>query len=282
MTGCLAQARLAATSLLVACSSFPPEDREVAGWHDGVPVTYGEVCRHLRSRDPDAFWRSLEGCVLDRVTRVEAEELGVRVPEPVVDGRTESRLREWEERLQDAARAEGEGPVDPAAWLEEVAGIAISDFHASVRRHTEVELLQDRLLRYEQLTSPRVEVSIFGAADADEAARLLERARSDEGKGAGSTVTLLEDDLDDEAVREALFSAREGSVVGPFPARGAFQVFRVVGATPPREIPWPEAAASIEADLGKRPVPMAEYDRWRRRILLRHGFAAAPAPGEPG
>lgn len=307
----LEQKEIAVLALLFcACSTFPepdpwpadaPPEGETVAWIDGRVVTYGEVCRYLRSKDPAAFQGSLEAYVLELATLAEAEPLGIAVSDAVLTRHTRRRLREWEEQLRTAAQEQGAEPVDPAAWLERVAGMSLADFHASVRRHTGVELLQDRLLRYEQVTSRRIEVSMLVVQEREEAERLAALARAGEDfaalarehsdhptaeEGGRFDFPLLEADVNDASVRAALFSTPAGGVAGPFATRGGgatwHQVYRIESVTPARRVPWADVAAEVEADLEKRPVPMGEYERWRRRILLRHGFAATPAPGEAG
>jgi len=137
--------------------------------------------------------------------------------------------------------------------------------------------------------------------DGEEARGLAARARAGEDfaalarehsdhptaeKGGRFDFPLLEADVNDPEVREALFATPAGGVAGPFATKGGratwHQVYRVESVAVARRVPWAEVAAEVEADLEKRPVPMGEYERWRRRILLRHGFAAMPAPGEAG
>ena len=75
-------------------------------------------------------------------------------------------------------------------------------------------------------------------------------------------------------------------MLGPFPTRGGeetwYQIYRLEQTSSPGRGTYAELERDVLRDLVKRPVPVGEYERWRRRILLRHGFAAAPAPGETG
>jgi hypothetical protein len=307
-----ARLRLAAVLPLLAACSSPPSDSdpwpgeraplaETVGWLDERPVTYGAVARYLRTKDPESFSRALEGLVLERVTRAEAAPLGVTVRPALVTRETDRRMRDWERRVRAASKAESGEEIDPALWLQRVAGISVARLRSWARDHTEVELLQDRLLRYEILTSAQVEVSILVLKDE---ARL--RALSAEAQRDGSFAALarrhslhasakdggrighplLPADINDPAVREQLFEAQVGRILGPFPTRGGtetfYQLYRVEAARPARKGDYPRLAREVERDLEARPVPVGEYERWRRRILLRHGFVAAHAPGESG
>lgn len=306
-----ARLRLAAVLPLLAACSSPPSDTdpwpdesaplaETVGWLDERPVTYGAVARYLRTKDPEAFSRALEGLVLDRVTRAEAGPLGVAVRPALVTRETDRRMREWERRVRAASKEESGEEIDPALWLQRVAGISIARLRSWVRDHTEIELLQDRLSRFEMLTSPQVEVSILVLKDQAQLARLKAEAVRDgsfpalarghslhaSAKDGGRIGhPLLPADINDAAVREQLFAAEAGQVLGPFATRGGkevfYQLYRVEAVHPARKGGYARLAREVERDLEARPVPVGEYERWRRRILLRHGFVAAHDSGEP-
>ncbi len=301
--------RAAATLLLAACgcavSRGDPApgptlpSSEPAGWLEGRPVTYDEIARHLRSKDPDLFARTLEGVLLERLARSEATRLGVTVPAALLARETTRRLREWEVRLQEAARRETGRGTDSALWLRTVAGLGPEEFRALVRRHTEVEMLQDRLLRRELLVSERAEVSLLvveGEAKAKEVDSLLaggeefgalaRRHSTHATAAAGGRLEfpLLREDLGDEGLARRLFLARPGQWLAPAMSRagesGAFAFYRLEAIHPPVAGAPDAIAAAVERDLEARPVPVGEYERWRRRVFLRHGFLAAPPPRE--
>jgi len=275
--------RFALLAALAGCAASP----EAIGWLDDRPLTYADVARHLRTRDPEAFRNRLEALVLERITRAEAARLGASVPPAVLERATAKRLAEWE------ASVEKTSEFDPDTWLAAVAGVERTEFAEWIRRHTETELLQDRLLRYETLSSPRREVSVLVVAERDLAERLTERAaRTDFAAlaqrhsvhpsapmGGRIPFPLLADDVEDARIRAALFEADAGAVVGPFPApQGLFQLYRVAAAGDPAGGSYAALAPEVERDLEARPVHVGEYERWRRRVLLRHGFVAARAP----
>lgn len=301
---------LLAAALLGACASTGDPDPwpaaaattdETVGWLGGRPVTYADLARHLRTRDPLAFSRSLEGLVLERVTLAEAGPAGVVVPPAVLRRETNRRMQEFRARVRAAARQQTGEEIDPAVWLERATGASLAEFREWVARHTEVELMQDRLLRLEQRQAKRVEVSILVVDGerkaADLAARLaggedfaaLARKHSRHASApAGGRIgfPLLEADINDASVRERLFAAKPGAVVGPFPTRGGaegvFQVFLVEARADASRAPYARLSDRIERNLEARPVSVGEYERWRRRILLRHGFVPARAAGEAG
>jgi len=300
-----ASSRLLAAALLAACASrgefgstwSAADEADPAGWLDGRAVTYDEVARHLRSKDPELFARALEGVLLERIARSDAAREGVTVPAPLLSRETTRRVREWEAHLQEASRAETGRPTDPAAWLAQAAGLGLDEFRALVRRHTEVELLQDRLLRLEQLRAARVEASIL-VVDSEESARdLAERARRGEEfaalakqhsvhatKEAGGRFgyPILRDDVLEPAIGDALLRAKPGEVLGPFAAPSAgkvfHQIYRVDASLAGRDAAFRDVEAEIARGLEERPVAVGEYERWRRRALLRHGFEPGPPP----
>ncbi len=267
---------------------------EIIGWLDGVALTYGDVAGHLRTKDPEAFARGLEGMLLERVTRLEADGLGVTVAQSRIDRATNRRMREWEERLRDRARARGAADLEPAVWLERTAGISLARFRGWVRRHTELELLQDRLVRFDQVRAPTREVSVLVVDDEAGARAIMVRLKQGSSfrpearkhsvhasrkEGGRIPYPLRAEDVNDPVVRAALFDAPRGRLLGPFRAQAGaktfFQVYRIEAAGDGAPGGFVVHAAKIEAGLRTRPVHVGEYERWRRRALLRHGFVAA-------
>jgi len=275
-----------------------PSSAETVGWIDDAPVTYGDVARYLRTKEPESFARGLEGLVIERITVGEAGPMGVTVPRALVDRETRKRMLAWEQNVRAAAKAQTGEEVDPALWLQRVAGVSIAELRSWVEHHTEIELIQDRLVRYEVLTSPHVEVSLIlvegeerarklavEAKDADFAA--LAKANSvhpSAPEGGRIPGSLLPTDIADATVREALFGAKEGAILGPFTSRGeekgTFEIYRVDATFPPRKGSYKDLSREVARDLETRPVDVAEYERWRTRVLVRHGFLAAEGGSE--
>jgi len=269
-----------------------PPSEETVGWLDEVPVTYGDVARYMRTKEPEAFARGLEGVVIERVTLGEAGPMGVTVPRALLDRETRKRMAIWEENVRTASREQTGEEVDPALWLQRVAGVSVAELQTWVRHHTEVELIQDRLVQYEVLTSPHIEVSLMLVEGEERARSIAEEAKTGDfaalakansihptaPSGGRIPGALLPGDIPDAAVREALFAAKEGTIVGPFPSRGtdgAFELYRVESAVPARKGTYAELSRDVARDLETRPVDVAEYERWRTRVLVRHGFLAA-------
>lgn len=304
-----AQTLALAAVLLVACGAPPrddsawsspdkkPEDEPV-GWIGETAVYYGEVGRYIHVREPDVFARNLTRFIIERLTRKEARPLGVTVPKAVLARETNRRMTEWERRVRAASKARTGSEVEPALWLQRVADLSLAEFTEMMREAAEVELLQDRLVRYEQQVAPHIEVSILVARDkatgatvvqelaagADFAALAKRHSRDPSGKEGGRIAfPLLPADIVDVKVREALFAAQPGDVVGPFPAGtlGMVQIYRLESRAPARPASYGDLEREIEHGLETRPVAMGEYTRWRRRILSRHGFRAESRKNDP-
>lgn len=271
-----------------------PPTAETVGWIGEAPVTYGDVARYLRTKDPEAFARGVEGIVIERITLGEAGPMGVTVPRALVQRRARKRMAEVEENVRTASREQTGEEVDPALWFQRVAGVSVADVRAWVEHHTEVELIQDRLARYELLTSPHVEVSLILVEGQERAEKLAVEA-----KGGADFVTLAKansvhpsaatggripgavvpGDIGDAAVREALFAAKQGDVIGPMGPRGAdpgtFEIYRVDAVFAAQKGSYKELARDVARDLETRPLDVAEYERWRTRALVRHSFLSA-------
>jgi hypothetical protein len=272
---------------------MPPPESAI-GWIDGEPITYGDLSRFLRARDALTFSRILDSLIVDRITRREAELAGVEVPVAVIERSTRTRYLSFEQRLKAATKQSAGEELDPAVWLDRTLGLTPEQFRLFLRAQIEVELLQDRLIRYAQRTVPTVEVSVIVVEDGQEAAAA--RARLDAGetfgvlakelsrhstadKGGRIQNRLLEADFDDETAARQLAAAQPGTIHGPY-AREAdqrpfFRIYRLEARHAAEDKPYRELASSIEAELEKRPVSMGEYVYWRRRMQDRHGFLPA-------
>ena len=296
---------LALAAAAIGCAT-PFDDDEWAtqsddavGWLDSEPVSYGDVARYIRLREPDVFSRNLTRYLLERVTRKEAGPLKITIPPALLARETQRRMLAWERRVRAASRAQTGAEVEPALWLQRVADISLAEFRDQVREGAELELLQDRLLRYEQLRSARVEVSVIvvegkAAADrhvaalrkgADFAATAKEHSRhASAGKGGRIPFPLLALDIGDERIAKTLLAGKAGAIYGPFGtgSEKAFQIYRIEAVHGPERGTYAQLGPKVARGLEARPVLMGEYERWRRRALLRHGFSAAAAPGETG
>jgi hypothetical protein len=275
-----------------------PEERApvdaAIGWIDGDPITYGELARFLRARDALTFSRILDSLIVDRITRAEAELARVDVPVAAVERATRTRYLTFEQRLKAATREQGGRELDPAVWLDRTLGLTPEQFRLFLRAQIEVELLQDRLIRYAERIEPTVEVSVIVVEKKEDADTVIARLEKGEAfgmlarelsrhstapKGGRIENRMLEKDFDDETAARQLLVAEPGSVHGPYERAADGQVFyriyRLEERNPAEEKPYRELAPSIEADLEKRPVSMGEYVYWRRRMQDRHGFLPA-------
>jgi len=299
MMRCVRAGPFLALALAAACASDPvaeewpaETDRELVGRLGDEPVRYGDVARHLLSREPEVFQRNLRDLLLERASRAEADALGIAIAPDVLTRASRRRLRAWEQRVR---KELGEG-ADLALWLQRVLGLSLNEWRAQVRHHTEVQLLQDRLLRYELERSDRVSIAMIvteSRAAADEALRraragedfaALARERSAHATaedGGALPYPLLEVDLPDARIARALFGAKKGDLVGPFALTAAdrtvFQLYRVEDRQAARTGSYADLEGDIERGLQARPVHVGEWERWSRRILRRHGWVPVPA-----
>jgi hypothetical protein len=212
----------------------------------------------------------------------------------LVEREARKRFAAWERNVRAASREQTGEEVDPALWLQRVAGASVADLRAWIEHHTEIELIQDRLARYDMLTSPNVQVSLILVEGEERARKLAEEAKGaadfaalakassvhpSAAEGGRIAGVLVPPDIGDPTVREALFRAKKGDILGPFASRGAepgaFEIYRVDAAVPARQGSYAELSKEIAKDLETRPLDVAEYERWRTRALVRHGFLNA-------
>ena len=238
---------------------------------------------------------------MDRITRREAELARVDVPVAVVERRTRTRYLAFEERLKKATRERTGKPLDPGIWLKRTLGLTAEEFRLFLRAQIEVELLQDRLIRFAELRRDSVEVSVLVVEDKTQADALRRRLDAGEQfavlakefsghvtapKGGRIEHRMLETDFDDPAAARQLFSAKPGAILGPFEreadGRRFYRIYRLEAFHAGRDKPYRDVARDVERDLEKSPVSMGEYVHWRRRMQDRHGFLPAtrdPAAG---
>ncbi|MHC4955317.1 MAG: peptidylprolyl isomerase [Planctomycetota bacterium] len=266
--------------------------REMAiGWLNGEAVTYGDLARFLRTRDALTFSRTLDGLIVDRITRREAETHRVTVPIALVERRVRARYLAFEKRLRDTTKEQSGKAIEPRAWLARTLGLTPEQFQVFLRGQIEVELLQDRLIRYAQYQVKSVEISILVVEDGTLAADLRRRLDAGEPfavvakefsrhatgpKGGRIDHRLIAADFEDEAAARGVLAAKPGGVLGPFRAeadgREFFRLYRMESAREARPGPYKERSREIEGELEKRPVSVGEYIHWRRRMQEAHGF----------
>jgi len=273
-------------------SSDPLAEREQAiGWLDGEAITYGDLARFLRARDALSFSRTLDGLIVDRITRTEAETRRVDVPIALTERRTRTRYLAFETRLRDATKERTGEEIEPRIWLRRTLGLTPEQFQIYLRGQIQVELLQDRLIRYAQYRERSVSVSLIVVEDA-QAAQVVQQ-RLGAGKpfavvaqelskhatakeGGQIDHRMIVADFEDASTAGAVFGAAAGTSLGPFEiqadGRGFFQVYFVHDVREARRIPYAELAPEIEKGLQKRPVSVGEYVHWRRRMQEIHGF----------
>ena len=298
-----------ALTLLAGCAAtdegddpWPTESgsRESAiGWIGGEAVTYGDLARFLRTRDALTFSRTLDSLLVERITRMEADRGLVTVPVAQVERRTRNRYAAFTQRLRESTAEQTGKPVEPRVWLERTIGLTPERFQLFLRSQIEVELLQDRLIRYAEFRGGSAEVSLIVVEDGELAqsmrARLargelfadLARALSLHATAKGGGLVdhrMIAADFDDEEDARQVFAAKPGAVIGPLArtadGRRFYRLYLVDALHAPQDEPFAELSSAIEADLEKRPVSVGEYVHWRRRMQERHAFLAS-ASGVP-
>lgn len=280
-------------------SSDPLAEREQAiGWLDGEPVTYGDLSRFLRARDALSFSRTLDALIVDRITRTEADANRVDVPVTLVERRTRTRYLSFEKRLRDATRERTGAEIDPRVWLRRTLGLTPEQFQVYLRGQIEVELLQDRLIRFAQSRGRSAEVSLIVVEDAASVQAAQQRVAAGEpfavvAKEVSRHATakdggridhpMIAGDFDDEAAARAVLQARPGLTVGPYETKGDgrvfFTIYHIESVRDARDLPYSKLGPEIEQDLQKRPVSVAEYVHWRRRMQETHGFLTSVGGG---
>ena len=290
--------------LAVACSATDeghdpwPSDggsRELAiGWLGGEAVSYGDLARFLRTRDALTFSRTLDSLLVDRITRIEADRGRVTVPVAQVERRTRARYIAFTRRLAEATKEQSGESVDPRVWLERTIGLTPERFQIFLRSQIEVELLQDRLIRYAEFRNRSAEVSVIVVEDGAAATALRARiadgepfalvARADSlhvsaKQGGRIDHRMIAADFDSPGEARQVLDAVEGAVIGPVrreaDGRSFFRIYHVERIHEARDEPFDKLKTEIEADLEKRPVSVGEYVHWRRRMQDQHAFLAS-------
>jgi hypothetical protein len=270
--------------------ALPSGDEEALFRVGGRPVTRADLGDQLLRYHPEDAARALAQVVDQAVVLAEAQREGVTVDDDAVRAHAESFLaeRRREARVQHGALS------DPDRLLEERYGRSLDTLRGDLARLARATLLRDRLVRLDQLRRPGVEVRVLVLASETAARSVAAQLRTGadmtllaERAGLRSPVApppLAPGDVVEPDLRELLFAAQEGAVLGPLRFEDAarrerawWQVLKVVRCWPLRTEPWSALRGEVEARLALVPVTGDEVQRWRQDAYARQGVVRRDA-----
>jgi hypothetical protein len=227
----------------------------------------------------DASREALTHLVDVLIVEADGDRLGVMLPpnllEAAVDRTIKARQEEVRTRL--AAR------VSWKQYLEGTLGVAPAAYRAKVGELLGVTMRLDRLIRYEQVRSNRLDVRVIVVATLEEAKSVVRKL------GAGADLVSLaeevsltehvapapitEDGLSDD-LRALLTGLSPGQVSAPYnverEGRQTWVVYQLVRRLAGRDVPYAAVKEEIEGSLERQPRESWEYEEWARRVRSRH------------
>ena len=213
------------------------------------------------------------------VVEAEAARHGVDVPEPALEAAVTATVGT---RREEVAAKLG----DRVSWedyIRQSLGMAPEAYRDEVRKLLRVTMRLDRLIRFEQIRTERLDIRLVAVPTEAEAREVIRKL------GAGADIVNLArersvaplvapppvavDDLP-EALRKTLTSLRPGDVSKPLrterDGRELWQVYRLVARIAARDVAYEVVSKEIEAGLERRPRQAWEYEEWAGRARARH------------
>ncbi len=230
---------------------------------------------------PDQAREALGQLVDEALVEVEAARTGVEVGPETVRRRAAAYVdeRRRQIRVQHGADAELE------TLLAERFGRSLAEFLTDAERLARISLLRDRLVRVDQLREERVEIralTLSGDRAAADAVLAALRAGADptllaETNGLrppAAPPPLSRGEFRSALLRDAVFAAAPGDVLGPFEVRtpdgeARLQIVKLVRRTAASDGAWFEIREEVERGIAEKPVGVDEYLQWRARVIAR-------------
>jgi len=232
----------------------------------------------------DALNQAVNGVVVD----LEALRLGVEV-----DPRDVTRAAEDEmERLEREVLVEFGGGVSVEAYVKDQYRRTIAEYRAHLLRVVRARLALERLVRFEQMRSDRVEIRKIVVDDRAKAEEIVAKL------AAGADFAILAEN------ESSAPSARDGGRLPPVPrgvlhpdleaaafslevgessgvvetrdgGRSLYHVVKAVRRLPARSGPYATVREEIESGLEAAPLTAAEVAYWNEAMTRRYGIRFA-------
>ena len=268
-------------------------DGELAiAWVGGEPLDVRDFVARAWLRSAPEMRMLLDQLVVERLTMLEGERLGLRVDSDLVD----RRVAEAHQALVDRLAEEG-GERSVEEHVTEVLGLDLPFWHRQLRRETLAQLVAERVVRAWSLeqghalarvaefeTEEQVAAVQAGLA----AGRSFEDLARAQGVGPsadeGGSVVLLAKSESSPLARLA-WQTEVGAVGGPLRDGTRSVYLRVERRSDAIEGGWRDVGERVEASLVELPVDTFEFIQWRARIAGRYSVDLQPfreLVGAPG
>ena len=252
----------------------------------GRRVTKAELCDAIYARRREVYAEALDDLVDERLAAEAKQRFPVTVPSAVLSAAVDAEVQARTEQL----RARFGDPVDLEASVRAWYGTGVLEWRRDVLAPRLRAVLEtQRVVRLLARTREQVSARVIVVRDAERARALREKldrgadfsllaldASEDPTKAKGGALApIARGDLAVPTLENALFAAREGSVVGPLEVRTPlgpeWHLYRVVARIQPWVGDPASLAARLEDDLVKNPLLPEEYDRWATRARREAG-----------
>ncbi len=236
--------------------------------------------RYFRDQASEALTHLVD----ERIIAAEAREKGITVSDELVSAEVDLEVAERENTV----RVQYGPDVSLERFLKERYGVTLEGHRRDLRRLVVTRLLRDRVIRYQQCLSERVEVrdAVFATESDAQSAAISARKGADLGalareKGVRKEVVLPpvpRDELSPKELSDAVFALPPGGVSGAIAVREGdrtlYHVFKLVKRYPARNEPWSAMRDEIESGLAEKPLEPWEYLQWAGRMRVRYRVEA--------
>ena len=245
----------------------------IIGRAAGQDVRASELLARWLHRESPRVRTYLEELVLEKVITVEAQRLGIKIPDADIE-------RE-RQRVFDAIQAE----IDESApglsldeFIQRRRGLDPERYRAQVSSDRALEMLAERCMRSWLLSRERCEVRVIVVTDRKKLEQVEEAlaAGSDFGELARSHSEHSSSEAGGRmpavvrshtAISRLAFSTPVGQVGGPVDESGQYLLLQVIDRPALVEGAWSVVRAPVEASLARHPIEDPEYWQWKDAML---------------
>jgi parvulin-like peptidyl-prolyl isomerase len=259
---------------------------------DGVPVRVSEVGRFLFRYRAEVALEILNQVLDARILEADAARLGIEVPGEEVRARVEKEVR----AQRDHVRVQYGPDTTLEGFLAERFGFTLESYRGDLAALFRVLALKDRVVRYEAAREDRIRIRVLVVKDEETAREAAARLREGAdftalarqvslGPAAEDLPPYRREDIRPAALADELFALEPGAVSRPVrvakDGKEVFEVFKVIGKSAARDLPWAALREEVEKGIAERPVGLEEYLQWARRARERHGVRFHLEPAAP-
>jgi len=254
----------------------------------GLPVAHvGGEPIDVRSFLIRAWWTSsdqqrdlLEQLILERIVRLEAERLRIRLDPDEVEAEIERVFESLDRRIRESGSV-----LTRPEYIRQVLRLDPAFWESQIRGDTIIQALLDRAVRAHSLANDHAIVRFLSVASDAEATGIEARLAAGESfadlaqelaerPGDGEATILVRNE--DTEISRRVYGTAAGSWAGPWLSNGRYLFVHVERFVPAFEGGSQALLRTVEADLAAFPLHEIEFSQWHVAMNQRYSIDRTP------